>query len=556
MLRTTLENMEQGLVTVTAQGIVAIYNRRLLEMLDLPESLMAARPRFADMVAHQRNAAEFDAADPDLPSYVGTGAMPDHAASYERRRPDGSTIEVRSIPLEGGGMVRTYTDISQRRRAEEQLRYLARHDNLTRLANRVVFQERLEQAIALAGRTGRCVAVLCFDLDRFKLVNDTRGHAAGDKLLAEVAARLRLTVRDTDTVARMGGDEFAIIQPFVAQPTNAEQLAARMLDRISQPYEIDGAPTLVGVSIGIALYPEHGDNAELLLRNADTALYRAKADGRGAWRLFEPEMEAKQQGAFQLEQDLALALGRGELHLAYQPIVDAGSRAVLAYEALLRWTHATRGPIGPAEFIPLAEVSGAIVPIGLWALEAACAEAAGWAGGLRVTVNLSPVQFRHGDLLAQVSGVLARTGLAPARLSLEVTEGLLLDGSQQVLGIMTKLRALGVRFSLDDFGAAHAGLNYLRCFPFDTIKIDRSFVQEAVERPEARAIVDAILAMGSALGLDVIAEGVETEEQLMLLRKMQCQQVQGYLTGRPMLAGARAAGAPPPVASGLEIASL
>lgn len=537
-LQTTLETMDQGLLTVSSDGRIEIYNRRLLELLDLPDDFLASRPYFSDLLAFQRKLGEFDVAGQALPPFIASGLVSDQPYRYERQRANGRALEVHSIPLAGGGMVRTFTDITERRRSEEQLRYFARHDSLTKLVNRVVFQERLQQALETAGRTGRPVAVLCLDLDRFKLVNDTQGHAAGDQLLTEVSRRLQSAVRDTDTVARMGGDEFAVVQPMIDRTEDAENLAVRLLDLISQPYEIDGRTALIGVSIGIAFYPAHGMTAGKLLGSADTALYRAKSDGRGLYRLFEHSMEAAQRDVFQMEQDLRSALDGKELHLAYQPIVDSSTRTVLAFEALLRWTHPSRGPINPAEFIPLAEMSGAILPIGLWVLETACAEAASWISPVRVSVNLSPMQFRQGDLVSLIKDILGRTGLPADRLTLEVTEGLLLDGTRQVLSMMEDLRALGVRFSLDDFGTAHAGLSYLRCFPFDAIKIDKSFVQDALTRPESRAIVKTILVMGNVLKLNVIAEGVETEDQLKLLIQMRCRQVQGFLTGRPMLAPA------------------
>lgn len=537
-LETTLETMDQGLLTVSRDGRIEIYNRRLLELLDLPDEFLASRPYFSDLLAFQRKAGEFDVAGQALPSFIASGLVSDQPYRYERQRANGKALEIHSIPLAGGGMVRTFTDITERRRSEEQLRYFARHDSLTKLVNRVVFQERLQQALDTAGRTGRLVAVLCLDLDRFKLVNDTQGHAAGDQLLTEVSMRLQSAVRDTDTVARMGGDEFAVVQPMIDRPEDAEKLALRLLDLIARPYEIDGRTALIGVSIGIAFYPAHGVTAGQLLGSADTALYRAKADGRGIFRLFDQSMEAAQRDVFQMEQDLRNALDRNELHLAYQPIVDSSTRTVLAFEALLRWTHPLRGPINPAEFIPLAEMSGSILPIGLWVLETACAEAASWLNPIRVSVNLSPLQFRQGDLVSLIKNILLRTGLPADRLTLEVTEGLLLDGTRQVLGMMEDLRALGVRFSLDDFGTAHAGLSYLRCFPFDAIKIDKSFVQDALTRPESRAIVKTILVMGNVLKLNVIAEGVETEDQLKLLLQLRCRQVQGFLTGRPMPARA------------------
>ena len=417
-------------------------------------------------------------------------------------------------------------------KSEDSLRYFAHHDDLTKLANRVVFQSRLEQAIALGRRSGHGLAVLYLDLDRFKSINDTRGHGTGDRLLAEVSARIRAAVRDLDTPARTGGDEFAIIQTMVDQPSGAEALAKRLTTAICKPYDIDGQRCVIGVSIGIALFPQHGTTAADLQRNADTALYRAKADGRRRHHFFEPGMDRRQQDKFVLEQQLRDAMELGQIELAYQPIVDAATRRVCAVEALLRWRHPERGVIAPADFIEIAETSGLIVQIGYWVLETACAEVSAWSDGVQLSVNLSPMQVRQGDLVARVSDILGRTGLAPDRLALEVTEGLLLEGTEHAQYAMTALRELGVRFSLDDFGTAHAGLSYLRAFPFDTIKIDRSFVQEACTRREAHAIVEAILVMSRGLGLKVVAEGVETEEQLRLMRDLGCQFVQGYLTGR------------------------
>ncbi len=535
-LQTTLDHMDQGLMMVRADGVVAVCNQRAMQMLDLPADLFDSPVTFEDVIARQVAQGEFSTPDSMPPQPLVVGDILDHAYTYERKRPNGQILEIQSVPLKGGGMVRTYTDITLRRQSEERIVYFAHHDDLTKLVNRVVFQDRLQSALQIADRSQRSVAVLFLDLDRFKLVNDTRGHAVGDKLLTEASVRLRACVRDADTVARMGGDEFAIIQPLIDSQAAAAQLATRVSETLSAPYMIDGHLCVIGVSIGIALYPENARTADELLRNADTALYRAKRDGRGTHRIFEVSMDVPQQELFVLEQDLRMALERGQFHLVYQPIADAGSRGPLAFEALLRWDHPKRGLLLPDAFIPLAEATELILPIGLWVLETACAEAALWAEDVGLSVNLSPVQFRRSDLVPQLRAILAKTGLAPERLSLEVTEGLLLERSEHVLRIMAAIRALGVRFSLDDFGTAHSGLSYLRSFPFDALKIDKSFVQEAVDQPEARAIVEAILAIGNALKLKVIAEGVETEEQLRLLKQMQCQQVQGYLTGRPVSA--------------------
>lgn len=433
-------------------------------------------------------------------------------------------------------MVRTYTDITDRRHSEERIRYIAHHDDMTKLVNRIVFQERLEHAIELADRSQRSIAVLYLDLDRFKLVNDTRGHAVGDKLLIQVAARLRGTVRDIDTVARMGGDEFAIIQPLIEQPDLSTKLAERVLHLVNQPFDIDGVQCSVGVPVGIAGYPDHAASVSDLLRNADTALYRAKADGRGVYCVFDKSMDTRQQQLFILEQELRQALELRQFELEYQPIVDSVSQRILCHEALLRWRHPTRGVIAPADFIGLAENSGLIIPIGLWVMETACAEATAWPADIKVAVNLSSLQFNHDSLIGKLTEILRSTGLAPDRLILEVTESVLLQETSMVLNTMSELRALGVQFSLDDFGTAHAGLSYLQRFPFDTIKIDKSFVQNMAHQPGARAIVAAVLGIGAALNLGVIAEGVETEAQLADLQRMHCKQVQGYLTGRPLSA--------------------
>ena len=525
--------MDQGLITIRHDGEISIHNRRVVGMLGLPADWLATRRTFTELVDYQRTHGEFNVPGQQLPLIVGSGLFPEHPYRYERRRPDGRLLEVQSIPFPKGGMVRTFTDITERRRSEEQIRYFARHDSLTKLVNRAVFHERLQQATELADRTGHSVAILFLDLDQFKQVNDTLGHEAGDELLSEVAARLQSVVRDVDTVARIGGDEFALVQPLVDQPDNAETLAARLLELVAQPYDIGGATRSISVSIGMSLYPAHGASVAELLRCADTALYRAKAAGRNRSLLFHKAMKDEQLNALKLEDDLGQALSDKEMTVVYQPIVDADTRTIVAYEALLRWDHPTRGAISPVKFIPMAERSGLINPLGLWALEAACGEAVSWCDTVRLSVNLSPMQFRQSDFVVQVQGVLARTGFSPGRLSLEITEGLLLEGTTRVLEMMHELRALGVRFSLDDFGTAHAGLSYLRRFPFDTIKIDQSFVQDVASCPDSHAIVTTILAMAEVLKLDVIAEGVETEEQFDVLRQLQCQQIQGYLTGRP-----------------------
>ena len=531
LLETTLDHMNQGILLVDADGSVPVCNRRVAEMMEMPYEFLSSRPGFADIVATQHSMGEFGACTAaDMDAY---SALPDRPTSYERRRPNGVVLDVQSVPLPGGGMVRTYTDITRRRESEEQVRYFAHHDDLTKLVNRVVFRKQLEYAIELADRSHRAVAVLYIDLDLFKSVNDTRGHAAGDELLVQVAARLRGAVRDIDTVARMGGDEFAVIQPLAEQPQSSAGLARRLLDLIARPFEIDGRHCLIGASVGIAFYPDQAMNAADLLRHADIALYRAKAEGRGTYIFFEPEMDAANRRRLTLDSDLARALQHREFELEYQPIAAIGDRRPVCFEALVRWRHPTLGLIMPAEFIGSAEKSGAIVPIGLWVIETACRAATQFPGGESVAVNLSPVQFNDPGIAGELTAILERTGLSPRRLVIEVTEGVLLQDSKLVLDSMQALRSLGVRFSLDDFGTAHAGLSYLRRFTFDIIKIDRSFVRDVADQPEARAVVAAVLTMASAMNLGVIAEGVETEAQLSVLRSLNCGLVQGYLTGRP-----------------------
>lgn len=421
-----------------------------------------------------------------------------------------------------------------RKVTEDRMRFLAHHDALTQLANRVMFQDRITRAVAAAARGEHGLALLYLDLDCFKQVNDTRGHAVGDRLLAAVAQRLSASVREGDTVARMGGDEFAIIQPHTDQPGGAISLAARVIEALAAPFEVDGQRILIGCSVGVAVHPADGATPDLLLRNADAALYRAKETGRNRCCLFEPGMNARLSERVLIEGDMAAALDRQEFTLAYQPLCDAVTLRVVGFEALLRWTHPTRGPIAPEFFIPLAESSGLIVPLGQWALEAACTEAARWDPPVRLAVNLSPLQFRQPDLPRRVAETLARSGLAPHRLDLEVTEGMLLDEAGLALDTMRALRTQGIGMTLDDFGTAYASLSYLRRFPFDRIKIDKSFVDNIAGDDETLAIVQTILALSIRLNLSVVAEGVETREQLGVLVALGCKLVQGYLTGRPI----------------------
>ncbi|PZW48735.1 PAS domain S-box-containing protein/diguanylate cyclase (GGDEF)-like protein [Humitalea rosea] len=420
-------------------------------------------------------------------------------------------------------------DITDRKQAEAHIRHLALHDPLTGLANRHLLNESIREAAARGAR----FAVLCLDLDAFKRVNDTRGHEAGDRLLVQVAERLRGVVREGDVLARLGGDEFVILQMGVTEPEAVTAYARRVVDEMARPFDLDLQQVVIGASIGIAMCPADGTNLQDLLRHADTALYKAKADGRGRFQRFNTIMNTNLQDRYQLEADLREAIEARHLLLHYQPICDAKDGAILGFEALARWCHPVRGNIPPGVFVPMAEECGLIIPLGRLVLETACAEAAGWAEPARIAVNVSPAQFRVEDLAGEIAEILRRTGLSGDRLELEVTESLMIDDPERVLRIMLELKQLGVRIALDDFGTGYASLIYLRRFPFDQIKIDQSFVRGLDQEGEGLLLFSAILNLGISLGLEVLTEGVETEAQLEIIRGLGGRMVQGYLFGRP-----------------------
>jgi diguanylate cyclase (GGDEF)-like protein len=405
---------------------------------------------------------------------------------------------------------------------------MARHDALTDLPNRVQFREQIEDSLKRV-RRGERVAVLCLDLDHFKAVNDTLGHPVGDALLQSVADRLRLSMRELDRIARLGGDEFAIVEVGSPQPEGATALARRVIEALSEPYDIEGHHVVTGISIGVAVAPTDGVDADQLLKNADIALYRAKSDGRGTYRFFEPEMDARMQARRALELDLRQALVKDEFALFYQPIVNVGSNTITGCEALLRWPHPRRGMVMPADFIPLAEEIGLIVPIGEWVLRRACRDAAAWPDGTKVAVNLSPAQFRSKNLLAAVTDALAASGLAPHRLEIEITEGVLLVDQNSTLALLHELRHLGVTIAMDDFGTGYSSLSYLRSFPFDRIKIDGSFIHAISDEESSLAIIRAVTGLSASLGIETTAEGVETDRQLEHIRAEGCTDVQGFL---------------------------
>jgi diguanylate cyclase (GGDEF)-like protein len=420
-------------------------------------------------------------------------------------------------------------DITERKAAEARIAHMAHHDGLTDLPNRVLFRQRMADALVQRSRSGSLIGALCIDLDNFKLVNDTLGHPIGDRLLQDVAARIARVLRQRDTAARLGGDEFAVLVPEMKSPQELAVLAQRLIEVVSEPYVIEGHMVTVGSSIGIAVAPADGHDADHLLRNADLALYRAKAAGKSTFRFFEPEMDAQAQARRQLEIDLRAALAAEALEVFYQPLVDLVSKDVIGFEALLRWPHPTRGFVPPSEFIPLAEETGLITPLGNFVLTRACADASRWPDHVMLAVNLSPMQFRVGNVFTTVKNALQASGLAPGRLDLEITESVLLDRTDDVLAHLHALRALGVRISMDDFGTGYSSLSYLRAFPFDKIKIDRSFVRDLPSNRHTLAIVRAILGLASGLDMKVVAEGIETQADLACLAAEGCKEGQGFL---------------------------
>jgi diguanylate cyclase (GGDEF)-like protein len=444
---------------------------------------------------------------------------------------DARCIAVNFEPTPDGGWLLTFEDVTERRAAEARIAYLAHYDPLTDLPNRTLFQQGLEDAIAET-RNGNRYAVLYLDLDKFKGVNDTLGHSIGDGLLRLVAMRIQRCLRDTDMVARLGGDEFAIVQSALRSPLDAAGLATRLGEEFELPFEIDGHLVTTGVSIGIALAPDDSTDAEQLLKQADLALYQAKSDGRGRYRFFEPEMDRIVWERRRLELELREALSAGQLEVQYQPLIQVDDRRVAGFEALLRWHHPERGLVAPASFIPLAEELGLIVPIGAWVIEQACQEAMKWPAHLKVAVNLSPIQVLSPALLNIVATALQTSGLAPARLELEITETVMLQDTEDTLRILHRLRSLGVAIAMDDFGTGYSSLSYLRRFPFDKVKIDRSFVEGLGGDPDCINIVRAMVGLCRGLNIVTLAEGVETEQQMALLQHEHCCEVQGYLFGR------------------------
>ncbi len=529
-----LNNMSQGLSMCDVAGRVVLFNERFRQIYGFPADVLKPGVPLADLLRHRQSVGDF----PDDPERFVATLLADLARGQKVHSgamlADGRVISVVSEPMSDGGWVATHEDVTERVRSEARIARMARHDALTDIANRVLFREKADEAVTRYEQSGKGFSIFIFDLDLFKSVNDSLGHPVGDALLKAVAQRLRETVGETGTVSRIGGDEFAILQHADGnQRGDAIALANRLLERIGAPYEIDGHRIIIGISIGIAMAPQDGLDTERLLKNADLALYRAKADGRNTYRFFEPDMDAELRLRRALEIDLHNAITNDEFEAYYQPLVKIDTGEICAAEALIRWHHPVHGLVAPDHFISVAEERGLITALGRWMLNRACTDAAKWPSHIRVAVNLSPVQFRNGDLVETVTGALADSGLDPTRLELEITESVLLQKNVRNLYILHQIKNLGVSIVLDDFGTGYSSLSYLRLFPFDKIKIDQSFVREMPDRTDCAAIVCAITSLGRELAMVTTAEGVETEEQLALVRAAGCTQAQGFLFSRP-----------------------
>lgn len=526
-----LNNMSQALCMVDANQRMIVCNTPFLELFGLSAGVVRPGAQIADVF---RAIAAIGRYDVELIEAIRDGqqglVFSHQPGRFLREVPHGPAITVSHQPMIAGGWVATYEDMTERHHTEARIRFMAHHDALTSLPNRVQFHDRMNEMLRQAPLHDERLAVLCLDIDYFKHVNDTLGHPAGDALLEAVGNRLRECVRETDVVARLGGDEFAVLQSAVDQPAEAEHLAKRLVATLGQPYDLDGNRAIVTVSIGISIASARVADAEadLLLKNADMALYRAKADGRNTFCFFAAEMDAQMQARRAMELELREALDRQEFEVFYQPIFDLAAEQVCGFEALLRWRHPTLGMISPAQFIPLAEELGLIVTIGDWVLREACREAATWPDHIKISVNLSPVQFRGDNLVATVEQALRHAGLPAERLELEITETVLLQNNAAVLATLHRLRALGLHTALDDFGTGYSSLSYLRSFPFDKLKIDQSFVREMLTRPDCRIIVNTVADLARRLGIVTTAEGVETADQLALVREAGCTLVQGY----------------------------
>jgi diguanylate cyclase (GGDEF)-like protein len=524
-LDTAIDNMTQGLLLFDASHRLVVYNRRYVEISGISTDVIKPGCSIRDLLQHRKEIGSFTGEVDEYCSALFRNMAQGEVFQTIMGTPAGGSILVVYRPLPHGGWVATLEDITERRRAEERITHLAHYDALTDLPNRTLFHERLKLELARIPE-GEQLAVFYIDIDEFKSVNDTLGHLIGDQLLKSVAVSLSRCVRATDFVVRLGGDEFAVVQTAIRDRQDVVDLVTRIYRAIREPYECLGHQVTTDASVGIALAPQHGGDLNELLKNADLAMYAAKAAGRRTYRFFEPEMDARVKARHVMEMDLRQAIAEGGLEVHYQPFLNLRDDKITGCEALLRWRHPERGMIPPSEFIPVAEETGLISELGKWVLATACAEAATWPDNIKLAVNVSPIQFKDETFALKVVAALAASGLPASRLELEITEAVLISDDEAALAILHQLRSAGVRIALDDFGTGYSSLSYLQRFPFDKIKIDRCFVDTIVE---SSCIVQAVVNIAAARNIMTTAEGVETEQQRDLLRTLGCTEMQGYL---------------------------
>jgi len=532
-LDAALTNMSQGLLMFDSSERIVVCNSRYIEMYRLSSQVVKPGCSLRELLNHRVATGSFLSEDPDrylseLRAMLAQGKT----VSRTMELTDGRVIAVSNRPMEDGGWIETHEDVTEAKQTEQRILHMAHHDTLTGLPNRTAFNEYFAATLERSATSGEQFAILSVDLDRFKEANDVYGHSVGDALLRQVARRLQEAARGT-FLARVGGDEFAVVVSAGPQPAAAATLAERLLAAFADEFEIEDQRIQISLTIGGVVYPADGADAKTLMVNVDAALYRAKSEMRGVVVFFEPEMSARLRERHALQQDLRSAIARGELLLHYQPQVRMTGE-MIGFEVLARWQCPKRGMVSPGTFIPIAEENGLIIPLGEWVLRAACCEAASWPQPLTIAVNISPIQFHHGDLPRLVHSILLETGLAPSRLELEITEGVFINDFSHAVSILRRLKSLGVQIALDDFGTGYSSLSYVHSFPFDKIKIDQTFIGDLRHNRHSMAIVRAVIGLGHSLNMPVLAEGVETQAQRGVLIKEGCDEAQGYFFGRPL----------------------
>jgi len=527
-----INNMTQGLLLFDSEARLIVCNQSYIAMYGLSPDIVRPGITLRDLVSHRKQIGSFDGDIDEYCSTLSRSMLEGKTSHNQTKTPDGRAILIVNKPVASGGWVATHEDITERRRAEEQIRHLAHYDALTDLPNRALFHERLRGELVRIAPNQQ-LAVIYIDIDEFKSVNDTLGHQVGDELLKSVAASLCRHAGANEFIARLGGDEFAIMQTAISNQAEIIALVTRVFDAIRTPFECLGHQVTTDASVGVAVAPRHGTDLDQILKNADLAMYAAKAAGRRTWRFFEPAMDARVKARRRLEMDMRQALQDGAFEVYYQPFVSLEDNRITGCEALVRWRHPERGMISPVEFIPVAEETGLINELGEWVLNTACRDAMTWPGEFKLAVNVSPVQFKSGTLALRIAAALAASRLPPQRLELEITEAVLIRDDDAALAALHQARALGVRIALDDFGTGYSSLSYLQRFPFDKIKIDRCFVNDLATRGGA-SIVQAVVNIAAARNMTTLAEGVETSDQRESLRALGCREMQGFLFSRPV----------------------